>query len=104
EGAAIDVRLIRWSTRQTWEGQVNGRVLALSDSNVEVPADPSPKAPPTPVGSTLARHAKGSIEMTVPSHWSDVASFAHTRFDDVPGHALVAAADSEAFNVRYGEP
>lgn len=108
EGAAIDVRLVRWATGETWEGQVNGREL----SRVSLGTAPEPGSDPESMPETepvtgdpfVAEHSAGSIVLGVLPHWSDVGSFTHTRFDDVVGHALIAAPDSEAFSTYYSEP
>ncbi len=98
EGAAIDVRLLRWSSGETLEGQINGRELAVVARVDDPPAETAPDS------SGLAVHSSGSLSVEAPPLWTQVGSYSHTRYDDADGHALVAAPDEEAFNTRFDVP
>ncbi len=106
EGATIDVRLVRWSTAEVLEGQLNGRTMEVVESGAvitvtEGDSTMATMTPATPGTTLLATHTTGSLSVRVPSTWNEVGSYTQTRYDDYPGHALVVAPDEEAFNTRY---
>ncbi len=101
EGAAIDVRLVRWSTAEVLEGQINGRTIEVVESEAVDLVAGGGSTETSPGTTQMATHTTGSLGVRVPSTWNDVGSYTRTRYDDYPGHALVVAPDEEAFNTRY---
>jgi serine protease Do len=98
----LGVTVLRLATGDMLEGQLNGRVLEVTE-NISVAPLPAPTPPPT-VDFTTVTDATGRIRLRVPVAWNDVASGEWLLDDEPLGVKLEAAPDLEKFNGYWNAP
>ena len=103
----LDVEVYRASTQEVLDGQLNGRVLAVvtsfaADLGNDVPTDSAAAGDYTDY--TLITDDSGSVQVSVPTEWSDVDGSAWNRGGDDLGPALTAAPSLDAWRSTWGTP
>jgi len=103
-GAAIDIEVLRFSTEEVYEGQLNGTPLALSfsfaqqfEDDVALDAESAADTYDTYVSVS---DDSGSISVDVPAEWADLNGAANPNF----GPSLYAATDIRSFLDTFDTP
>ncbi len=97
----LNIRVVRFATQEVWEGQLNGRELALSFSFAQEASDDLEAAEE---GETYTNYVRveddyGAIKMEVPEEWDDVDGSPWTNDDgEVTGSKLTASPSGEGDN------
>ncbi|MHB1319753.1 MAG: S1C family serine protease, partial [Anaerolineae bacterium] len=97
-GDTLSVRVLRWTSGEILEGQINGRVLEVTEVLQE-----EEYADGGTTGSTMTvQDDTGALEMDVPAIWDEVASDIWYADDGTKiGPRLIAAPDVDAFLNSY---
>ena len=106
----LSIEILRFSTQEVLEGQLNGRELAQSFSFAQQIAEPVSGAEAG--GSPSATYQSyvgiydtaGSVYMEVPAEWADVSGDAWTDDGDVLGASLQASTNLRGFYDSYTVP
>ena len=103
--ATMSIEVLRFSTEEVYEGQLNGDPLALSFSFAqtyqdEVATDDPASATDTYTDYVNVSDETGSISADVPAEWADIDGAPNPNF----GPSLYAAPDLQAFTDTYGTP
>jgi serine protease Do len=106
----LSIEVLRFSTQEVLEGQLNGRELAQSFSFAQQVAEPVSGADAG--GSPSATYQSyvgiyddaGSVYMEVPAEWADVSGDAWTDDGDVLGASLQASTNLRGFYDSYTVP
>lgn len=102
----LSVEVLRYSTGERLEGQLNGRELQV----VSVPVVPTPASASgepdslTYSGYTLITDDSGVIEVEVPREWNDVDGSAWVLDGEEIGVTVSASSDLAGFNDTYSTP
>jgi len=99
------VEILRYDAQEYLEGQLNGRPLETSFSFANALQD---NVQESSTGSydefVMVQDDYKSIQVSVPSIWSEVDGSAWMDGSDVIGAQITAAASLQGFNDRYDEP
>jgi serine protease Do len=102
----LSIEVLRFSTGEMLEGQLNGRELQVVSLPVLPTPPPSSGEPDTLTysGYTLITDDSGAIEVEVPQEWTDVDGSAWVLDGEVIGATVSAASDLAGFNDTFGTP
>ncbi len=101
EEDTLDIQVVRFATQEVWEGQLNGRELALSFSFAQEGSD---DIDAEETGETYTNYVRveddyGAIAMEIPAEWDDIDGSPWLGDDDqVIGARLIAAPSGEGEN------
>ena len=102
--ATMSLEVLRFSTEEVYEGQLNGEPLALSFSFAQTFEDEivteDPAAATTYTEYVNVSDDSGSISTDVPVEWFDIDGAPNPDF----GPSLYAAPELEAFSTTFGTP
>lgn len=102
--ATMSLEVLRFSTEEVYEGQLNGEPLALSFSFAQTFEDEivteDPAAATTYTEYVNISDDSGSISTDVPVEWLDIDGAPNPDF----GPSLYAAPELEAFSTTFGTP
>jgi serine protease Do len=102
--ATLDLQVVRYATSEVWEGQINGRAMALSFSFAEAGGQDVGEGSVTYTDYTRVDDDLGSIAMEVPVEWTDVDGSPWTDTSGaVIGSSLQASPDALGFDA-YESP
>jgi serine protease Do len=97
--ATLDLQAVRYATNEVWEGQINGRELALSFSFEEMAAGDVGDSTVTYANYVRVDDDLGAIAMEVPAEWTDVdgSPWADSADGATIGSSLSASPDMSLF-------
>ncbi len=103
------LEVLRFSTQEVLEGQINGRALEQSFSfaqQLSEQTDVTPEAGPVAAtgGYVTVQDDTGAIQVDIPAEWTQVDGQPWYDGDTVLGASISASSDMEAFNNDYYEP
>jgi serine protease Do len=96
----LDIEVLRYSTGEVLEGQINGRELETSVSfanTIEGDLDESVDDTGSYSGYLSVMDDYGAIQMDIPAEWTDIYGGYWEDDGDVIGSAISAAADLDAY-------
>lgn len=98
--ATLDVQVVRYATSEVWEGQINGRPMALSFSFEEAASEDVGEGSVTYANYFRVDDDSGAIAMEVPVEWADVdgSPWLDTEDGSVIGASLQASTDAVLFD------
>ncbi|HSR30570.1 MAG TPA: S1C family serine protease [Anaerolineae bacterium] len=97
--ATLDLQVVRYATSEVWEGQINGRPMALSFSFEETGGADVGEGSATYANYTRVDDDLGSIAMEVPVEWNAVDGSPWT--DDVDGSTIGASLQATTDAVLF---
>jgi serine protease Do len=102
----LDMKVVRFSTQEVLEGQLNGRPLEQAFSFAEQvdAGDETSGSTPAYAEYAFVQDNSGALTMEVPVAWSDLNGNPWEIEEQVVGGAIVAAADLDAFYSTWTEP
>ncbi len=112
-GDTLNVQVLRFSTSEFLEGQINGRPLESSITAAIAPSSggssSSGESGALPEGSEYGSYIAitddaRAINVEVPSDWSDIIGPAWEYSGSVIGSTLIASSSLDAFYEGYSEP
>ena len=100
------IEVLRFSTQEVLEGQINGRALEPSFSfaqQLSEQTDITPEAGPvtTTGGYVTVQDDSGTIQVDIPAEWTQVDGQQWIDGETVLGPSITASADLEAFTYDY---
>jgi len=103
------IEVLRFSTQEVLEGQINGRALEPSFSfaqQLSEQTDITPEAGPvtTTGGYVTVQDDSGTIQVDIPAEWTQVDGQQWIDGETVLGPSITASADLEAFTYDYFQP
>ena len=103
------LEILRFSTQEVLEGQINGRALEKTFSFAEeLPAEvqdaPQSTSNQTTGGYVTVQDDSAAIQVSIPASWSQVDGSNWYEEDVVIGASIIAAADLQGFLHGYYEP
>jgi serine protease Do len=102
----LSVEVLRFSTEEWLEGQLNGRELQVVSLPVVPTPHPASGEPDTLTysGYVLITDDSGAIEVEVPQEWTDVDGSAWVLDGEVIGVTVSASSDLAGYNDTFGTP
>ena len=103
------IEVLRFSTQEVLEGQINGRALEPSFSfaqQLSEQTDITPEAGPVTAtgGYVTVQDDSGTIQVDIPAEWTQVDGQQWIDGETVLGPSITASADLEAFTYDYFQP
>lgn len=103
------IEVLRFSTQEVLEGQINGRALEPSFSfaqQLSEQTDITPEAGPvtTTGGYVTVQDDSGTIQVDIPAEWTQVDGQQWIDGETVLGPSITASADLESFTYDYFQP
>ena len=103
------IEVLRFSTQEVLEGQINGRALEPSFSfaqQLSEQTDITPEAGPvtTTGGYVTVQDDSGTIQVDIPAEWTQVDGQQWIDGETALGPSITASADLEAFTYDYFQP
>lgn len=103
------IEVLRFSTQEVLEGQINGRALEPSFSfaqQLSEQTDITPEAGPVTAtgGYVTVQDDSGTIQVDIPAEWTQVDGQQWIDGETVLGPSITASADLESFTYDYFQP
>ena len=108
-GDTLDLKVIRFSTEEVLEGQINGRVLEQAFSFAQE-VDTGEAGTGSDSGTSsysdyaFVKDDSGAMTMEIPVAWSDFSGRSWNLEGESVGSAIVASADLDGFYETWTEP
>lgn len=103
-GDTLDLKVIRFSTEEVLEGQLNGRPLEHSFSFAHEVESAQAESGTGYTGYTPVTDNSGALRIEVPNEWADLTGNSWEIDGDVVGGAIVASASLDGFYESWTEP
>lgn len=103
------LEVLRFSSQEVLEGQINGRALEQTYSfaqQLSEQTEITPEAGPVPAtgGYVTVQDDSGAIQVDIPAEWTQVDGQQWIDGETVLGASITASADLEAFTYDYYQP
>lgn len=103
------LEVLRFSTEEFLEGQINGRTLEQSVSFAQQISEQSDVTPEAAAVTTTGDYVtvqdnEGAIQVDIPAEWTQVDGSVWVGGDTTYGASITASADLEAFTYGYYQP
>ncbi len=104
-GDTLDIEVLRFSTEEVLEGQINGRELEQSFSFAQELGDEvADTGGSSYSGYTVITDEYGAIQVEIPQEWSDTEGGAWLLEEDTVGAAVAASSNLDDFRGTFSTP